>query len=130
MLTPCPLNTLGLFSADIHLAEAGNTLIRNVDFEIPYFKKQAEKLQQQIGDQSQRHEEYLRNADSASKGFKQVQQRAPICPKTFTLHLTLAILRSVPMSCNVVCICQMGAGGGNLLSPAACSVAHGWTQCV
>ena len=57
---------------DVHLGEAGNTLMRNVDFEIPYFKKQAEKLQQQIADHEHRHEEYLRNADAASKDFKEV----------------------------------------------------------
>lgn len=63
-----------LVHADVHLGEAGNTLIRNVDFEIPYFKKQAEKLQQQIADHEHRHEEYLRNAEAASKDYKQVIQ--------------------------------------------------------
>ncbi|KAA6425254.1 MAG: hypothetical protein FRX49_04749 [Trebouxia sp. A1-2] len=56
---------------NIHLAEAGNTLIRNVDFEIPYFKKQAEKTQHQLSDQEHKHEEYLRHAEAATKEFKQ-----------------------------------------------------------
>jgi len=43
-----------------------------VDFEIPYFKKQAEKMQHQLSDQEHKHEEYLRNAEAATKEFKQV----------------------------------------------------------
>lgn len=66
---------MAAFLVDIHLGEAGNTLMRNVDFEIPYFKKQAEKLQQQIADHDHRHEEYLRNADTASKDFKEVSKQ-------------------------------------------------------
>lgn len=62
----------GYAPADVHLAEAGNTLIRNVEFEIPYFKKQAEKTQHQLSDQEHKHEEYLRNAESATKEYKQV----------------------------------------------------------
>ncbi|DBB09844.1 TPA: hypothetical protein ACH3X3_001459 [Trebouxia sp. C0006] len=56
---------------NVHLAEAGNTLIRNVDFDIPYFKKQAEKTQHQLSDQEHKHEEYLHNAEAATKEFKQ-----------------------------------------------------------
>lgn len=69
-----------------------------MDFEIPYFKKQAEKVQQQIGDQSQRHEEYLRNAESAAKDFKQVQPHTlacHACPNTFLLRVTLATQKLV-----------------------------------
>lgn len=55
----------------LQLGEAGNTLIRNVDFEIPYFKKQAEKIQHQLADQEQKHEEYLRSAETATKEFQQ-----------------------------------------------------------
>ncbi|DBB02880.1 TPA: hypothetical protein ACH3X1_013485 [Trebouxia sp. C0004] len=55
---------------NLHLAESGNTLIRNVDFEIPYFKKQAEKTQHQLSDQEHKHEEYLRNAEGSTKEFK------------------------------------------------------------
>lgn len=58
--------------AGIHLAEAGNILIRNVDFEIPYFKKLAEKTQQQIADQEHKHEEFLRSAEAATKEYEQV----------------------------------------------------------
>ena len=59
-------------SAGVHLAEAGNMLIRNVDFEIPYFKKLAEKTQQQLVDQEHKHEEYLRSAEVAAKDYEQV----------------------------------------------------------
>lgn len=48
-------------------------LIRNVDFEIPYFRKQAEKTQQQLADQEHKHEEYLRSAETATKDYNQVQ---------------------------------------------------------
>ena len=47
-------------------------MVRNVDFEIPYFKKQAEKTQHQLSDQEHKHEEYLHNAEAATKEFKQV----------------------------------------------------------
>ena len=43
-----------------------------MDFEIPYFKKQAEKIQQQLADQEHKHEEYLRSAEAATKEFQQV----------------------------------------------------------
>lgn len=65
-----PQNTL--CSTGIHLAEAGNMLIRNVDFEIPYFKKLAEKTQQQLADQEHKHEEYLRSAEAATRDYDQV----------------------------------------------------------
>ena len=55
------------------MAEAGNMLIRNVDFEIPYFKKLAEKTQQQLADQEHKHEEYLRSAEAATKDYDQVK---------------------------------------------------------
>ena len=58
--------------AGIHLAEASNTLIRNVEFEIPYFKKLAEKTQQQLADQEHKHGEYMRNAEAATKEYDQV----------------------------------------------------------
>lgn len=47
-------------------------LIRNVDFEIPYFKKLAEKTQQQLADQEHKHEEYVRSAEAATKDYDQV----------------------------------------------------------
>lgn len=73
MAFPKTGQALSFAFADIHLGEAGNTLIHNVDFEIPYFKKQAEKLQQQIADHGHRHEEYLRNAETASRDYKEVR---------------------------------------------------------
>lgn len=60
------------------MAEAGNMLIRNVDFEIPFFKKLAEKTQQQLADQEHKHEEYLRSAEAATKDYDQVSKH-PSC---------------------------------------------------
>lgn len=48
-------------------------LIRNVDFEIPYFKKLAEKTQQQLVDQERKHEEYLHSAEAATKDYERVR---------------------------------------------------------
>ena len=66
---------LWVFRAGIHLAEAGNTMIRNVDFEIPYFKKLAEKTQHQLADQEHKHEEYLRSAEAATRDYTQVEHK-------------------------------------------------------
>lgn len=43
-----------------------------MDFEIPYFKKQAEKMQHQLVDQEHKHEDYLRSADAATREYSQV----------------------------------------------------------
>lgn len=55
----------------LHVAEAGLTLARNVDFEIPYLKKAAAKNQQLLGDLDRRKGEALKSAAAAAAEYLQ-----------------------------------------------------------
>lgn len=59
-------------AADIFLGEAGQLLVRNVDFEIPYLKQQAAKEQQQLADLERKHTEHLHSAVHAARQYQQV----------------------------------------------------------
>ena len=54
------------------LGEAGQSLIRAVDHEIPHHRKQSAQLQQQLIDLERRHVDLLKSAASAAKEYKQV----------------------------------------------------------
>lgn len=51
-------------------------MCRNADFEIPFFKKQAAKHQQQLADLERRKAEAQRSAAAAAAEFLQVRQGA------------------------------------------------------
>jgi hypothetical protein len=46
-------------------------MVQNVDYEIPYLRKQLAKSNQQITDADRKHADYLRSAASCAAGFKQ-----------------------------------------------------------
>ena len=72
----CPLTRAILTeppAADIFLGEAGQLLVRNVDFEIPYLKQQAAKEQQQLADFERKHNEHLHSAVQAARQYQQVR---------------------------------------------------------
>ena len=58
------------FHADVRLGEAAITLARNVDYEVPFYRKQAAKLQQQLSDLERKHAEHLRSAVLAAKQYR------------------------------------------------------------
>ncbi|GIL55532.1 hypothetical protein Vafri_11095 [Volvox africanus] len=55
----------------VFLGECAGTLVQNVDFEIPYLRKQAAKFNQQIVDCDRRHAECLRNAALCAAKYKE-----------------------------------------------------------
>ncbi|GIM06415.1 hypothetical protein Vretimale_10743 [Volvox reticuliferus] len=55
----------------VFLGECAGTLVQNVDFEIPYLRKQAAKLNQQIVDCDRKHAECLRNAALCAAKYKE-----------------------------------------------------------
>ncbi len=61
---------------DIFLGEAGQLLVRNADFEIPYLKQQAAKEQQQLADLERKHTEHLHSAVQAARQHQQVGDKA------------------------------------------------------
>ena len=63
-------------NAGVFLGEAGQALMANIDYEIPYLRKQAAKYSQQITDGEKKHAEYLKSAATCAQSFKQVGIRA------------------------------------------------------
>ncbi len=61
-----------LLPAVLHVGEAALTLGRNTDYEIPFHKKQAARLQQQMGDLERRQAEALKSASAAAADYEQV----------------------------------------------------------
>lgn len=58
--------------ADVYVGEAAQAMIQNVDFEIPYLRKQAAKFSQQIADGEKRDIEYNKSAATCAANYKQV----------------------------------------------------------
>ncbi|EFJ50509.1 hypothetical protein VOLCADRAFT_80276 [Volvox carteri f. nagariensis] len=55
----------------VFLGECASILVQNVDFEIPYLRKQAAKQNQQIVDCDRKHSECLRNAALCAAKYKE-----------------------------------------------------------
>ncbi|GMH36833.1 hypothetical protein BSKO_04706 [Bryopsis sp. KO-2023] len=54
----------------VYLGEAGQSLAQNVDFEIPYLKRQAETLDKQISECDRKHGDCLKSATSGATAFR------------------------------------------------------------
>lgn len=54
----------------VHLGEASQTLSQNVDFEIPFLKRQVDALDKQIADNEKKKADYLRNASNSAAAFQ------------------------------------------------------------
>jgi hypothetical protein len=65
------------------VAEGGLTLARNVDFEIPYLKKQAAKNQHVMADLEKRSSEFLKSAVVAANDFQQELETIGISAGSF-----------------------------------------------
>ena len=64
--------------AGVWLGEAATALARNVDYEIPFRRAQAGKLDQQLVDAERRCAEYLHLADSAAAEYRQARHRLEV----------------------------------------------------
>jgi len=80
---------LNLFQA----AEGGLTLARNVDFEIPYLKKQAAKNQHLMADLEKRSSECLKSAVVAANDFQQELESMGIPAGSFGSANTIPVLK-------------------------------------
>jgi hypothetical protein len=58
--------------AGVFVGEAAQTMIQNVDYEIPYLRKQMAKCNQQMADADRRHAEYSRSAVTCANNYKKV----------------------------------------------------------
>lgn len=54
------------------LGEAAQTMVQNVDYEVPYLRKQMAKCNQQLADADRRHAEYTRQAAACATNYKKV----------------------------------------------------------
>jgi hypothetical protein len=61
----------------VWLGEAATTLARNADYEIPYLRAQAGKLDQQLVDAERRGGDYLRLAGAAATEYRQARPAVP-----------------------------------------------------
>lgn len=65
------------FGSGVFIGEAAQTMVQNVDYEVPYLRKQMTKCNQQMADADRRHVEYTRSAESCASNYKKV--RTTIC---------------------------------------------------
>lgn len=66
-LTPC-----SCCNAAVHLGAIGQTLVRNVKYEVPFYQQQAAKQQQQLMDLEKRQADLLRQAASSAASYRLV----------------------------------------------------------
>ena len=86
----------------LHVAEMGLSLARNVDYEVPFFKKQVAKNQQLIADLDRRIDDLERSGKNAEAEFVQECQTIGI-PESFAvvggsdlLHAIQALILELP----------------------------------
>ena len=63
--------------AGVWLGEASTSLARSVDYEIPYLKAQASKLDQQLVDAERRGADYLRLTSTSAAEYHQARAQRP-----------------------------------------------------
>lgn len=69
---------VGFLRAAVYVAEAAQTLIQNVDYEIPFMRKQQLKHSQVIQDAERKHADYLKGAATCAHNFKQARDGEPV----------------------------------------------------
>jgi hypothetical protein len=60
-------------AAAVFLGEAAQSLVQNADYEIPFIRKQGQRLDQQVTDCDRKHAEYIKNAAQCAANFEQVR---------------------------------------------------------
>jgi hypothetical protein len=74
----------------VFIGEAALTMIQNVDYEVPYLRKQMAKCSQQMADAERRHAEYVRSASQCATNYKKVCVRALEAGMAFCYHFSVA----------------------------------------
>ncbi len=80
-------NTGLIMFAALQLGAMGQTLVRNVKYEVPYYQQQAAKQQQQLADLEKRQTDLLKQAAASAATFRQVWSLVHLN------HLTTPIFR-------------------------------------
>ena len=81
---------------DIYLGECSLTLARNVDYEIPFYKRQKGKYQQQLLDLERKQTEHLHSAALAARSYQEVA--SALRAINLTHALLLKAIRRCPES--------------------------------
>lgn len=76
-------------SSGVFIGEAAQTMVQNVDYEIPYLRKQMAKCTQQMADADRRHADYTRSAETCAVNYKKVGIRLALCLMCCTSVMTL-----------------------------------------
>lgn len=63
--------------AGVFIGEAAQTMVQNVDYEVPYLRKQMTKCSQQMADAERRHGEYVRSATQCAANYKKARHLSP-----------------------------------------------------
>lgn len=76
--------------AGVFIGEAAQTMVQNVDYEIPHLQKQMTKCNQQMADADRKQSEYTRAAEAAANNYKKVTRMQ-------------AVSRLSTLQCRVLC---------------------------
>lgn len=80
----------------LYLGEGLQIMVQNVNYEVPYLKKQITKLQQQLADLDQKETEYKRNAAAAALKYQQACQELGVNGNNIRTEL-LATAKRLPL---------------------------------
>ncbi len=90
--------------ADVFLGECATALAQNVDYEIPYLRKQATRMDQQIQDSDRKAAENVKNAAVCAAKYKEVgvawSPRVAVCGRRMG---SLPALKSRASQCALTC---------------------------
>lgn len=73
----------------VFVGEAAQTMVQNVDYEVPYLRKQMAKCSQQMADAERRQGEYVRSAAQCAANYKKVRHD-PVGASTSTAAVATA----------------------------------------